>query len=396
MKTPDILHIDIDAFFASAEVLVNPSLKGKPLIIGGDPGVRGVVSTASYEARAYGVHSGMSLSEAKARCPKGIFLRGSFHLYDRISKQFFDCLREFSPDIEITSIDEGYIGLKGMGYLYSSVYEAAKIIKERVEARIGIRVSIGVGCSRLGAKLATSFAKPGGIFYVYNEKEFVSNLSLEKIPGIGQHRLLILNGMGIYRVNELEKRYYSMWKKIIGYPLNFASKQYPGLRDSSPKSMSRETTFPHDILNIKLIRSHLAYLTGRLSIALTNQKVYAGKITVKVRFNDFSTFSKQSSLSFPTYAYQNMWKMVSSLSEQLVKKKKKPLRLVGVKVEDLTKRRGLLPFVSLKDEYISNGVFKIKSKFGTSSILTAQEMLLDSIYKKQKEGFILKTASLTK
>lgn len=393
---PTILHIDIDAFFAAAEVLVNPSLKNKPVIVGGDPDVRGVVSTASYEARKYGVHSGMSLSEAKRKCPDGIFLRGNFHLYERISRQFFDCLREFSPDIEVTSIDEGYIGLKGMSYIYSSVYDAAKAIKKRVERRTGISVSIGLGFSRLGAKLATEVAKPGGIFYISDEKEFVSNLSLNKIPGIGQHTLLILNGMGIYRVKDLEKKYHSIWKRTVGYPLNFISKQYPGLRSPNSKSFSRETTFPHDILDIKLLKSHLAYLTGRLSLTLTDKKLYTGRIEVKVRFNDFSTFTKRISLPYPTYAYHDMWQAVSFLSEKLFKKKTRPLRLVGVKVEDMTRARGLLPFISLKDEKVSSGIFKIKSKYGTSSILTGQEMLLDKIYKKRKEGFVLKTASLTK
>ena len=394
--SPTILHIDIDAFFAAAEVLVNPALKGKPVIVGGDPGVRGVVSTASYEARRYGIHSGMSLSEAQRRCPRGIFLRGNFHLYARLSRQFFDCLREFSPDIEVTSIDEGYVGLKGMRYLYSSSFEAAKQIKKRIEARIGIGVSIGLGFSRLGAKLATEAAKPGGIFCISDEREYVSNLSLEKIPGIGHHTLLILNGMGIYRVRELEERYHAIWKRTVGYPMHFASKHYPGRRRSNAKSMSRETTFPHDIIDPKLIKSHLAYLTGRLASTLSDQKLYSGRVEVKVRFTDFSTFTKGVSLPYPTYGYKDMWRLVSKLADDLLQKKDKALRLVGVKVEDLTRRRGLLPFISLKNEEESRGIFQIKTKYGTAAIFTGQEMLLDKIYKRNKEGYVLKTASLTK
>jgi DNA polymerase-4 len=395
MKQPFVLHVDIDAFFAAVEVMLNPSLRGKPVIIGGMPDERGVVSTASYEARKYGVHSGMALRTAAQKCPRGIFLRGRFHVYSQTSKRFMDVLHRFSPCVEVASVDEAYIDLSGMRYLYPSVYDLAHTIKFTVEREIGIRVSMGLGFSRLGAKLATEVAKPGGIFFLRDEKEFISNLALEKIPGIGKHTLLILHGLGIRRVEELRIAYPAIWKRTIASHL-FSGSRYPARHEPRTKSFSRETTFPEDISDRNLITAHLAYLVDRLSVYLIENRYYAGRIEVKVRFRDFSTFTKRMSLEFPTYSYHDMWERSLFLLEKLLKKKRLALRLVGVKVEDISNQRGLLPFVSLKNEKVSTGITEVKKRFGFSSIFTGREMLLDKIYPVEKEGIVLKTASLTK
>jgi len=395
MKQPFVLHVDIDAFFAAVEVMLNPSLRGKPVVIGGMPDERGVVSTASYEARKYGIHSGMALRTAFQKCPHGIFLRGRYHLYSQTSQRFMAVLRHFSPRVEVASIDEAYVDLSGMRYLYPSTYHLARQIKVAVEREIGIRVSMGVGFSRLGAKLATEAAKPGNIFFLYNEKEFIDNLSLAKIPGIGKHTLLILKGLGVRRVKELEKAYPSIWKQTIA-PHIFSGSRYPKRHEPKTKSFSRETTFPEDISDREMITAHLAYLVDRLSVYLSDNGYYAGRIEVKVRFSDFSTFTKRIGLEFPTYSYHSMWKRALYLLYELLKKKKRPLRLVGIKVEDISKQRDILPFVSLKNEQLSTGVANVKKRFGFSSIFTAREMLLEKIYPVERDGIVLKTASLTK
>jgi DNA polymerase-4 len=395
MRSPFVLHIDIDAFFAAVEVMLNPALKGKPVIIGGMPDERGVVSTASYEARKYGVHSGMALRTAAQKCPQGIFLRGRYHVYSQTSQRFMDVLRRFSPRVEAASIDEAYMDLSGMRYLYPSVYDLAHQIKRTVEQEIGVRVSMGLGFSRLGAKLATEVAKPGSIFFVHDEKEFISNLALEKIPGMGKHTLLILQGLGIKRVRDLRNAYPTIWKSHIA-PHIYHGAGYPERQEPRSKSFSRETTFPEDISDKELIVSHLAYLVDRLAVYLIEHKWYAGRIEVKVRFSDFSTFTKRMSLDFPTYSYHNMWKRALYLLGCLLKKKKLPLRLVGVKVEDISHQRDILPFVSLKTEKLSSGVTDVKKRFGFSAIFTARELLLEKIYPVERDGVVLKTASLTK
>lgn len=395
MKFPFILHIDIDAFFAAVEVMLNPSLKGKPVIVGGMPDERGVVCTASYEARKYGVHSGMALRTAAKKCPKGIFLRGRYHIYSQISERFFTCLETFSPLVEKSSIDEAYIDLSGSKYLFSSVFRKGQEIKRAVEREIGLEVSAGLGFTKLGAKLAAESAKPGNFFVLYNERDFIENLSLRKIPGIGPHTLLILQGMGIKKVKQLETAYPSIWKKTVG-PHFFSGSGYPTRKEPKTKSISRETTFPEDISEKEYILSHLAYLVARLSVHLRENRLYAGRIEVKVRFSDFSTFSKRLPLDFPTYSYTNMWKTSLHLLNSLLKKNKRALRLVGVKVEDISKQRDVLPFVSFKGEKLSSGICDIKKRFGFSSIVTVRELMLKDIYPVEREGVVLKTASLTK
>jgi len=397
MKRPFVLHVDIDAFFAAVEVMLNPSLRGKPVIIGGMPDERGVVSTASYEARKYGVHSGMALRTAGQKCPRGIFLRGRYHVYSDTSRRFMEVLRRFSPRVDVASIDEAYLDLSGMRYLYPSVYVMAQEIKATVEREIGIRVSMGAGFSRLGAKLATEAAKPGNIFFVADENEFIGNLALGKIPGIGKHTLLILQGMGIRRVKELRTAYPVIWKRTIApHIYSGSSSRFPERQEPRTKSFSRETTFPEDILDRELIMSHLAYLVDRLSVYLKQHGHYAGRIEVKVRFSDFSNFTKRIALDFPTYSYHEMWKRSLYLLDCLMKKKRRPLRLVGVKVEEISPRRDILPFVSLKGEQLTSGVADIKERFGFSSIFTARELLLEKIYPVERDGVVLKTASLTK
>lgn len=395
MTAPFVLHIDIDAFFAAVEVMLNPQLKGKPVIVGGMPDERGVVSTASYEARKYGVHSGMALRTAGQKCPHGIFVRGRYHVYSRISEKFMDCLRRFSPRVEPVSIDEAYIDLSGTRYLQPSVYTLAEKIKHAVERETGLKVSAGLGFSRLGAKLATEAAKPGGLFFLGDEKSFISNLSLEKIPGIGSHTLLILHAMGIKRVSELEKSYPSIWKRTIA-PHFYSQSRYPAQREPKTKSFSRETTFPEDLTDRDMIGSHLAYLVDRLSVYLIEHKYFAGRIEVKVRFSDFSTYTMRRALEYPTYSYSNLWNTGLLLLDQLLKKKKLPLRLVGVKVEDIAATRDLLPFISIKSEQLSRGITDVKKRFGFSSIFTARELMLEKIYPVERDAIVLKTASLTK
>jgi len=402
MNPPRILHLDIDAFFAAVEVRLNPALRGKPVIVGGLAHERGVVCTASYEARKFGVHSGMALRTAAKKCPQGIFLRGRYHIYSDISHRFFVCLRRFSPLVEAVSVDEAYVDLGGSRYLGASVYQLAERIKREAEREIGLNVSAGLGGSRLGAKLATEAAKPGGFFWLLHETEFISGLAVEKIPGIGPQTAFMLQGLGVRRMRDLQRRYFSLWKRVCGDSFQAAlsasgsGASAPGRREPETRSFSRETTFPEDIAERGMLLAHLAYLVDRLAVHLQEEKVYAGRIEVKVRFSDFTTFTRRSRLVFPTYSHVQLWRTARDLLNGLLKGKERPLRLVGVKVEDLVEGRGLLPFVCLRDEQLSEGVSRAKARFGFASVFTGRELLLESLYPVEREGLVLKTASLTK
>ncbi len=394
MKTPTVLHLDIDAFFAAVEETLDPSLRGKPLIVGGLAHERGVVCTASYAARRFGVHSGMALRTAARKCPQAVFRRGRYHLYSRISRQFFACLHRFSPRVEEVSVDEAYLDVGGSRYLCTSVYELAARIKDAAERETGLKISAGLGFSRLGAKLACEAAKPGGLFWLHDEEEWISHLTLDKIPGVGPQTYFVLQGLGVRRVHELKEKYISLWKKI------FAGHAPGGLERGRPeaasRSMSRETTFPEDIRSVDMLQSHLAYLLDRLAMQLLREKLFAGRVEVKVRFSDFSTFTQRSGLPFPTYSYFLLWQSARPLLQALLAKKDLPLRLVGVKVEDLQHGRDILPFFSLRDEKMTAGIHNVKTRFGFSALATARSLLLQDLYPLEREGIVLKTASLTK
>jgi DNA polymerase-4 len=394
MKIPTVLHLDIDAFFAAVEETLDPSLRGKPLVVGGLAHERGVVCTASYAARRFGVHSGMALRTAARKCPQAVFRRGRYHLYSRISRQFFACLRRFSPRVEEVSVDEAYLDVGGGRYLRRSVYDQAAAIKAAAENETGLKISAGLGFSRLGAKLACEAAKPGGLFWLHDEEEWVSNLTLDKIPGVGPQTFFVLQGLGVRRVRELKERYVSLWKKV------FAGHQQGGLERGRPepasRSFSRETTFPEDIREPGLLHSHLAYLLDRLAMQLLREGLFAGRVEVKVRFSDFSTFSQRAALPFPSYSYFQLWQSARPLLQALLARRELPLRLVGAKVEELQPQRDILPFFSLRDEKMTAAIHGVKERFGASALRSARSMLLEELYPLEREGMVLKTASLTK
>jgi DNA polymerase-4 len=394
VRTPSVLHLDIDAFFAAVEEALEPSLRGKPLIVGGLAHERGVVCTASYAARRYGVHSGMALRTAAKKCPQAVFRRGRYHLYSRISGQFFACLRRFSPRIEEVSIDEAYVDVGGSRYLSPSVYELAARVKAAAERETGLKISAGLGFTRLGAKLACEAAKPGGLFWLHDEEEFISQLTLDKVPGVGPQTYFVLQGLGMRRGRELKVKYPAMWRKI------FAGQYAGGMERERPapasRSLSRETTFPEDIREPGMLHSHLAYLLDRLAVQLLGEKLFAGRVEVKVRFSDFSTFTQRAALPFPTDSYFHLWQGALPLLRSLLGRRDLPLRLVGAKVEDLQSGRDILPFFSLRDEKMTAAIAGVKERFGFSSLRNARSMLLEELYPVEREGMVLKTASLTK
>lgn len=394
MKPPAVLHLDIDAFFAAVEEALEPALRGKPLIVGGLAHERGVVCTASYAARRYGVHSGMALRTAARKCPHAVFRRGRYHLYRRISERFFACLRRFSPRVEEMSVDEACVDLGGSRYLCPSVYELAARVKAAAERETGLRISAGLGRTRLGAKLACETAKPGGLLWLLDEPEFVAGLTLDKVPGVGPQTFFVLQGLGVRRGRELQAKYPALWRKV------FAGQYAGGMERERPEaahpSLSRETTFPHDIRDEGLLHSHLAYLLDRLAVQLLRDGLYAGRVEVKARFSDFSTFTRRAALPFPTYSYFHLWQGALPLLRALLREKDLPLRLVGAKVEGLQEARDLLPFFSLKDEKMTAAIGAVKERFGFSALRNGRSMLLEELYPVEREGMVLKTASLTK
>jgi len=407
MKRRCIVHIDIDAFFAAVEELLNPSLQGKPVIVGGLPHERGVASTASYEARKYGVHSGMPLRKAYELCPHGVFVRGNYQIYSAFSKKFFDVLSRYTPDVEEASLDEAYVELTRCRPLYSSFSRAVREMKHQVEKELGLVVSAGMGPSKLLAKLATNKAKPGGLVEVEpgDEEEFLKDLGIESLPGIGPKAQVILRMLNIHKIGDLWGLPRATLRSLFGlngeelYLQSRGMDSRPLMTSSTPKSVSRETTFLEDLWDRRLLLAHLAYLCDRLTLPLRKGRLFAHIIEVKVRYSDFQTEVRRRLLLSPLQDMGEIFRIAKELFLQLFSGSRLSLRLVGVKVSDLVRARPLSLFepYSERRERLGIAVDEVREKHGFGSLLTVREKMLESVYRFEKDrGFVLKTASLTK
>ena len=203
----NILHVDMDAFFVSVEEVLDPSLRGKPVIVGGDPNGRGVVAAASYTARKYGIHSAMPLAQARRLCQSAIFLRASHRRYIEFSHRILNILRSYSPLVEPISLDEAFIDLSGCLRLHGSLLDTAQQIREKIRAEIGINSSIGIASNKLIAKIASAEVKPSGMLWIVSgmERRFLAPLSIDRIPGVGPKSTMELKRMGINTVAQLEQ-----------------------------------------------------------------------------------------------------------------------------------------------------------------------------------------------
>jgi DNA polymerase-4 len=402
-----IVHVDIDAFFAAVEVLLDPSLKGKPVIVGGLPHERGVASTCSYEARKFGVRSGMPLRQCHKLCPEGVFVRGNYHVYEAFSERFFRVLHAATPDVEEASLDEAYLELTRCGHLYPSFTDAARDLKRRVEREIGVTVSVGAAPNKVLAKLATGRAKPAGFFEVREgeERTYLRDLGIEALPGVGPKAQVVLRLMNIHKIGELWGLPRPTLHSLFGqggddiYLQSRGLDSRPLVTRTLPKSVSRETTFLEDLWDKRLLLAHLAYLCDRLTLALREDRLYAHVIEVKARYADFKTEIKRRLVLSPLQEMGKIYKIAEELFLELVAGSRLALRLVGVKASDLVRVRPLSLFepYSERPENLGRALDQVRDKYGFGSVLTAREKMLDAVYAfEPRRGYVLKTASLTK
>jgi DNA polymerase-4 len=402
-----IVHVDIDAFFASVEILLDPSLKGKPVIVGGLPNERGVASTCSYEARKFGVHSGMPLRKCYQLCPEGIFVRGNYQVYQAFSERFFRVLHAATPDVEEASLDEAYLEFTRCGHLYPSFPEAARELKRQVEHEIGVTVSVGAAPNKVLAKLATGRAKPAGFFEIREGEEtaYLRDLGIEALPGIGPKAQVVLRLMNVHKIGQLWNLPRATLRTLFGtggddiYLQSRGIDSRPLVAPSLPKSVSRETTFLEDLWDKRLLLAHLAYLCDRLTLALREDRLYAHVIEVKARYADFKTEIKRRLVLSPLQETGKIYKIAEELFLELFTGSRLALRLVGVKASELVRVRPLALFepYSERPENLGRALDQVRDKYGFGSLLTAREKMLDTVYAfEPRRGYVLKTASLTK
>ena len=373
-----IVHIDMDAFFASVEKLDNPDLKDKPVIVGG-LGKRGVVATASYEARRYGVKSAMPILKARKLCPDGIYLPPRFERYREISKKIQQILLSHTPKIEPISLDEAFLDLtETVDSFDLAVAKAAKIQIE-IKEKLGLTCSVGVAPNKFLAKLASDMRKPNGFTVIRKEEieDVLRDLPISRMWGVGRVTEEKLNDMGVKTIGDLKKIPKSRLKDAFGKQGENLYRLARGI-DESPvepyhpvKSISQEMTFDEDIKDSEKIKLYIARLSEEVGEVLRKKGLRARTVKIKVRLSDFTTITRQLSFDIPTSSTEMIRSLARKLFEEKVAGNKK-VRLIGVGVSNLTgKKEGqlyLFPKAEEKLEKIDYLLDMIRERFGKNSI----------------------------
>jgi DNA polymerase-4 len=308
-----IFHVDMDAFFVSVEELFDPSLKGKPVIVGGQKNERGVVAAASYAARKFGIHSAMPLRTAAKLCPQATFVDGHPDRYREYSAKVHEVLNRFSPKLEMVSIDEAYVDMTGTERLHGPPLRAAHALHETMKASTNLNCSIGIGTSRLIAKVCSDQAKPNGVLFVLpgGEAEFLAPLDVRKIPGVGKVMEKRLQNQGIRTVGELAGRDEHWLQSNFGALGIALAGKSRGLdagawfdadigADEGPRSISHEHTFNNDTDETQTLEAMLARLSEMVCRRLRDQNLHARTLQLKLRYSDFTTITRARTLEKPT------------------------------------------------------------------------------------------------
>ncbi len=369
-----ILHVDLDAFFVSVEQALRPSLKGKPVIVGGNP-PRGVVASASYEARAQGVRAGMPLSRAHRLCPQAISLQVDFPRYRQVSEKFMNILADFSPYIEPVGLDEAYLDVTGSG----SATEIASILKSRIKSELALTATVGIACCKVVAKIASGLAKPDGLLEVKPGKErgFLAPLLVARLPGVGKKTGQILRGMGVVTIGQLAALPLPLLRHTFGISGETLYRYANGIDQSeveppSPaKSISRETTFAEDTLDFSLLEAMLGCLSERVGDELRCQNRRARCITLKLKYADFKEITRSHILKVACQADQVIFEIGLGLLEKALAKSHKPVRLIGIKVSNLVGEEpqlSMLDSATEKLEKLDHVIDHIRRRYGYSLI----------------------------
>jgi len=371
-----IAHFDLDSFFVSVEVLNDPSLKGKPVIVGGRE--RGVVAACSYAARKFGVHSGMPSSKAVQLCPQAIFLKGTRGDYSKYSRWVTQIIASKAPLFEKASVDEFYIDLTGMERFFNPLQWTISL-REQIMDETKLPISFGLSSNKMMAKMATNEAKPNGYLQVPFgfEKEFLAPLTVNKIPGVGDHTHAILKSMGIFLIADvlkmtpeiLEER-LGKWGKELWYKAQ-------GIHHSEiaqyheAKSVSSENTFDENKTDMVFLMSELVRLVEKISYELRQEEKVAGCVAVKIRYPDFETTSRQTTIPY-TCSDDEIIPIAKELFHKLYRKGA-PVRLLGVRLSELTHepiQTNLFDDVERKSG-LYKAIDEVKNRFGKKSVKRA-------------------------
>ncbi|CEM62973.1 DNA polymerase IV [Treponema phagedenis] len=381
---PLFFHVDLDAFYASVEQLDNPQYQGLPVIIGGQS-KRGVVSTCSYEARKYGVHSAMPIMQARKLCPKGIFLPTRMKRYHEVSKAVMAILREFSPAVHQISVDEAFLDMTGTERLFGPAENSGKQLKKAVKEKTGLNISVGAASNKYIAKIASNKSKPDGLLIIPfgAEAAFMAKLKLKDIWGIGSKTRQRLEDAGIYTVEKILKTELKTLQRIIGNSAgSFLAKAVRGdtahvfNEEVKSRSVSSERTFETDIIGIEAASDVLFFLASEVMYRVLDEKIQSKTVCVKIRYADFTTVSIQETGSPINDAEDLYLRARSIFSKKYLAQQ--PIRLLGLgvmNVSDAVEEGQLSLFTNeeeVKHRKIEEAMMQINKAKGKTALVRAR------------------------
>ncbi len=385
-----VAHVDMDCFFVAVERLKNPDLIGKPVVVGGNPEGRGVISSASYEAREFGIHSAMPAARAKKLCPHLVFVRPGFSDYDSYSRKVRKILEEYTPLVEMASIDEAYLDLSGTGRLFGNPYQLAHTIRMHIYEELSLVASFGVGMNKLIAKIASDYGKPDAITYIKPgyEADFLAPMKIRKLPGIGPQTGKKLRQMGINSIGELaayqEDKLSRAFREKKHTRVMLERAQGISHSQVKPervrKSISKEITFSDDIEDTEYLLSVMHHLSEQVTLKLRSMGQKASTVNIKYRYPDFETHTRSHTLDAPTDLNEVVFPVASELFSASAKMDR-GIRLVGVGVSQLQNTEGQIDLFREESDPKSNedrtrAVDELRQKYGFDSVVSGQSLNL--------------------
>ena len=384
MKTTEqrhIIHVDMDAFFAAVEQLDRPELRGKPVLVGGDPKGRGVVSTASYEARPFGCHSAMPMAAAVRRCPQAEVVRPRMERYVEVSRQMFDILERFTPLIEPISIDEAFLDVTGSTRLLGPPKEIARDLKHRIHTETQLTASAGVAPNKFLAKLASDLQKPDGLVVVDPDRiqEFLDPLPVARLWGVGKATLPKLQSLGVSTFRDLRRIGEADLRERFGeagehfYQLVRGIDDREVVPDREAKSISHEVTFHVDVVDHDYLRAVLLDQTEHVTRRLRRHGRLARTVVLKIRSGDFETLSRRTTLAAATDHTDQVWQAAKELFEAWARRRPFPVRLIGMGVTGLSSEAGQQLNLfdrdeNTRDRRLDQAMDEIRDRFGDDAV----------------------------
>ena len=396
-----IMHLDIDAFFASVEQLLIPALRNRPVAVGS-----GCIASCSYQARRFGLQAGMPLSRAKRLCPSLVVLPGEYQTYRCFAEHVWRICRRYTCGLE-TYLDEAYGDISGMEHLYGSPPEIGRRLQQEVRREVGLSVSVGFGANRMIAKLASAACKPAGVLWIQpgREEGFLASLPIEKLPGVGPKTAGRLRDMNIKTVGQLRSLSRELLRCMFGRRGEVLYERCRGraveiIRPTGlPKTISRETTFHKPTCDQREIRGMLLYLLERAMRTIRQKRLLAGAVELSIRYDDWQELASQRMLPKPTAMDDEVFAVVRRLLEQLYRRRV-ALRHVGIVLSHFVPAGTAAVLFEQEDRIRRRSLYaaidRIRNRWGHAAIVTGESIELLGRLRQNDYGFVLRTPSLTK